>query len=340
MRPAIRDLLRSVLLGFLPYPDLLRRHRIRAASRLLVRCDPWPGDEATPLQLTELCLLHALWLQRATHRAAILRQPEAAALLARGAVETCLLGLYCQVDDDPMSQLRGSNSFAFGSLMKYLVDLDAIPPNVVAIAQRVIGDPTVRTPNTFKMAKAVSEASGNSLALDLYRRLYQPLSTLFAHANGLVLLRHVRKGAHLRERPSYPWVCSSAVRICDASVGFLAWAVSERSDLPTKVFADYANAHMRRSLAPIFVMGLRSAGGSMRWRKLPGAVQALLAGARYVHSKAFKIDPPEARLQQVRAHLEGIFALVDPSEVPSEMDEIVDAFAEVIASLEPAPVAT
>jgi hypothetical protein len=250
MPPAIKELLRSLLRGILPYPDAYRRRRVRAAARLLVRCDPWPGNEATPLQLTELCLLHALWLQRATHRAVFLRQPEAAALLARASVETCLLGLYCQVVEDPMSQLRGSNSVAVGWLMQYLVDIDAIPTSVVGIAQREIGDTKIVTPSTYQMAKKISEATNKSLALDLYKRLYAPLSTLFAHANGLVLMRHVGKKANLRAQPSYPWVRRSGVRICDVSVGVLAWAVSERSGLPTQMFADYTNAHMRRSLTP------------------------------------------------------------------------------------------
>jgi hypothetical protein len=44
--------------------------------------------------------------------------PEAAALLARASIETCLLGLYCQVVEDPTWQLRGSNSVAVGWLMQ------------------------------------------------------------------------------------------------------------------------------------------------------------------------------------------------------------------------------
>jgi hypothetical protein len=142
-----------------------------------------------------------------------------------------------------------------------VVDIDAMPTSVVGIAQREIGETKIVTPSTYQMARKVSEATGKSLALDLYKRLYAPLPTLFAHANGLVLMRHVGNKANLQAQPSYPWVRRSAVRICDVSVGILAWAVWEKSDLPTQMFADHTNAHMRRSLTPIFAMGLRNAGG-------------------------------------------------------------------------------
>jgi hypothetical protein len=234
-----------------------------------------------------------------------------------------------------MAQLRGSNSVAVGWLMQYLVDAGSLPTNVVAMAQRVIGDTKITTPSTYRMAKRVSEATEKSLALDLYQRLYVPLSTLFAHANGLVLMRHVGKKASIQERPSYPWVRLSAVRICDVSVGILALAVSEKSDLPTQMYVEYANSHMRRSLAPIFVMGLRSARGSMQWRNVLGSIQAVLAGTRYVRSEAFKIDPPQVKLKQVRAHLETIFDLFDLSDANEVREAMLDAFAEVIANVEP-----
>jgi hypothetical protein len=73
----------------------------------------------------------------------------------------------------------------------------------------------------------------------------------------------------------------------------------------------------------------------MQWRKVPGSIQTVLVGKRYVWSDAFKNDPPHVRLRQVRAHLETIFDLFDTSEITAVREAMLDAFAEVIATFEP-----
>jgi hypothetical protein len=313
---------------------------MRKSAQRLVRCNPWPGNEATALQLTELCLQHALFLQRSAHRAVVLRQSESAALLARASIETCLLGLYCQVAKQPMEEMRGSNAIALGNLMQYLVDLDATPARVVEIAQKYVGNTARETPGPYRMAKKFKEATGNSIAMDMYRRQYVPLSTLFAHANGLVLLRHVGKGARITRRPSYPWVRRSAVRASDVSVGILALAVAEKSDLPTELFVRYANAHIRRSLAPVFVMGVRSAGGSIQWRNLHRSFTALRAGKTYVWSMDFRTDPAEVRQQRVRGYLAQAFEALDSDGNEAAGEEMLYVFAELLSAFEPESNAT
>ena len=335
MSPAIRELSRSLIRGLIPYPDPLKRRRIRIAARRLVRCDPWPGNDASPLQLSELCLLHALWLQRETHRAVRLRQAEAAALLARASIETCILGMYCQVIDDPILELSRANSRAFGNLMQYLVDSGNISTRLIEIAQKAISDAEMKSLKTFEMVKTIITVTGQGLAMDLYRRQYVPLSTFFAHANGLVLFRHVGTGGKLSEEPSYPWIRRSAVRACDASVGVLAAAVCEKSDLPREDFLRYANDHMRRSLTPVFAIGLRNASGTFHWSQIGRLISGIRAAVKYANSVEFKMDSAEIRTLRARAQLTDIFGAFNPGDTSEVRDQMIDVFAEMIATPEP-----
>ena len=59
-----------LLRSLLPYPDLLRRRRMRKSARRLIVSALWPEDHATSLDIAQLALLRLLWLQRETHRAA------------------------------------------------------------------------------------------------------------------------------------------------------------------------------------------------------------------------------------------------------------------------------
>ncbi|PZG01485.1 hypothetical protein C1I99_07030 [Micromonospora deserti] len=52
--------------------------------------------------------MRLLWLQRETRRAVRTRQREAAALLARTSMETCILGLWCLHNPTAASKLRTS----------------------------------------------------------------------------------------------------------------------------------------------------------------------------------------------------------------------------------------
>src|SRR5437867_5714754 len=95
--PIALAIARVVLRGVLPYPDPARRARVRRHARNLATRDPLPQDETamTGLDYARLALLRTLSLQHETRRAVRTRQREAAALLARTSMETCILGLWC-----------------------------------------------------------------------------------------------------------------------------------------------------------------------------------------------------------------------------------------------------
>lgn len=334
MDPQIRELGWSVVRGLLPYPDPFRRRRIRSLSRNLVRCDPWPGNEATPLQLTELALLRALWLQRITRRAARFRQLEAAGVLARSAIENCILGLYCLYCENPMDRLRGSNAGAIEDLFQYLVDDDALKSEFIKLAQETIGG-SGRLPNVFRMAEKVANSTSSDLTRDMYKRLYVPLSTLMTHANGLTLLRHVKSDNSLSQRPTFPWLRRSAVRTVDTCVGVLALAVSNRSGLSAERFAEYANDHLKRSLAPLVVMAGRHMRYSIRWLAVLKGLRDLNAGRKYALSTQFEVDPWEVRESKIRHYVTSTMSVFDPGENAELYDKMLDILVTIIVGAKP-----
>ena len=70
----LRQMAIQVTKGVLPYPDLPRRWKVRMRSRSLIRFSPWPGNDATQLELAQLCLLRSLALQKQIHRSVRWRQ--------------------------------------------------------------------------------------------------------------------------------------------------------------------------------------------------------------------------------------------------------------------------
>ncbi|MHB8289683.1 MAG: hypothetical protein ACYDEY_10680 [Acidimicrobiales bacterium] len=322
----LRTLAWNLIRGVLPYPDIFRRQRIRTAARELVRCDPWPGNDATALQMTELSLLRALWIQRSTHRALRWRQVEAAALLARTAVENCITGLYLLYAEDPMDKLRGENSLAIKRLFQYLLDCGVVTQGLIDTARDSVGG-SGQLPSVSKMADVVANAAKYELTRDLYGRFYVPLSTLFAHGNGLALLRHVRSDASLRDRPVYPWARRSAVRTADACVGILALAVATRSGLAVDEFANYANAHMKRALVPLPIMAGQGRWTSIRLRLVPQAIRELRAGIEYHASVERKNDPWEVRIQWTRQNLARVLEMFDLAVGEETFELILDEFA-------------
>ena len=61
----------------------------------------------------------------------------------------------------------------------------------------------------------------------------------------------------------------------------LALALAERKQITGAPFVQYANAHMSRSITPVFVMTGRSMIRSVRVSKIPGAYRSLIALRRY-----------------------------------------------------------
>lgn len=325
----------SLLRGLLPYPDLFRRRRVRSDARELVSCSPWPGNGATPLQLAELSLLRALWLQRETHHALLWRQEESASLLARTAVENCITGLYFLYSESPMEELRGGNSLALEHLCRYLIEAGVVTQNLIDIVRDAIGG-SGKLPSVADMADVVAKGTSDELSRNLYRRLYVPLSAFFAHANGLVLLRHVRSNGSLRERPAYPWVRRSAARTADGCVGILALAVASRADRPVTEFAEYADAHLKRSLAPLVIMAGRGFGTSTQWRRFPKAVRDVRAAIKYHRSEEFEADAWEIRELRTRESTSGILRILDPQSVDEHtVERMIDELVAMILGPRP-----
>jgi hypothetical protein len=83
---------RPIVVGFLPVPDPVARHRVRRAAWRLVTFSSWPDMAATSADAAQLAMLRALDLQKKTRRSAMLRQGEAATMLARSSVEALFSG--------------------------------------------------------------------------------------------------------------------------------------------------------------------------------------------------------------------------------------------------------
>jgi hypothetical protein len=169
LRPIIWMSLRCLL----PYPDRARRLRFRHAAYRLVTCEPWPGDDATGADAAQLALMHLLYLQRDAHRAVRWRQSEAAALLARSAVETCILGLYCLLSDDAPNALKARDGKAARSALTLFVAAGLVSQQVVDdAADRLSAGPQL--PDVYRMAQQIDATGASARTLILYRDFYAP----------------------------------------------------------------------------------------------------------------------------------------------------------------------
>jgi len=106
------------------------------AAHMLVGSEPWPGNDATSIQIAQLAMLRLLWLQRATRRAAWLRQCEAAALLARAAVETCISSLYWLQTEDATARLTGDNAKSLQKMLKAEFGSTPLTPEIIESLKR------------------------------------------------------------------------------------------------------------------------------------------------------------------------------------------------------------
>ncbi len=133
---------------------------------------------------------------------------------------------------------------------------------------------------------AVTKATGQPTAEELYQRLYEPLSMLFVHSGSLSLARHLdgRNRVGARRHPTSPWTSLAALRTADACVGLLAAAVACRSGSASAEFVAYASDHRERTLAPLAVIFARAAPTSMDWPRVPETVRQFLDFARYCRS--------------------------------------------------------
>jgi len=260
--------------GALPYPDLLRRGRIRRRAGRLITCKRWPGADATGTDAAQLALLRLLHLQQLTRSAAIERRNEDAALLARAAIETVIVGLYCLHSGDAIADLSTTNCRPSGQASSYLSDAGLRTPEAVngaVMALRELGpDLKVRD-----LALWLEREQELGQAASLYYSYYVPLSQLFSRAYAFSLMRHVSPDGSLRRRPALAWTRCSAARVADGCAGLLAANIADASGALTEPFRRYATAHFDRALTPALAFAVHAARRAGPLRAFPAALTAL-----------------------------------------------------------------
>ncbi|HEX9528072.1 MAG TPA: hypothetical protein VF951_11285, partial [Streptosporangiaceae bacterium] len=170
------------------------------------------------------------------------RHREAAALLARSTVETCILGLYCLHDDDAPKALEAREGKALRAALAYLTVDGLVSETAIDAAVDTLAKGP-RLPKVAEMAERIETERDRTAAVGLYREYYVPLSHFFTHPSGFTLMRHVRPDKKLRRRPEAPWPRRSAVRLADACAGQLAAAIAEKTASPAEPLRGYAAAH-------------------------------------------------------------------------------------------------
>jgi hypothetical protein len=307
----------------LPYPDVLRRLRIRRKAASLVTCRKWPGDDATGAQAAQLAMLRLLTLQRLAHRAATLRQKECAALLARLSLETCLVGMYCLYAEDAVARLSAANYRGAGRSVSYLSDAGLVSREAIESAVAALG-PTGRDLDLRQVAEWLRDNRDLDIATNLYWAYYVPLSHFFVHANGFTLTRHVRPDDTLRQRAAYPWTVPAAARLADGCTGLLALHLAVTSGAVPGPLGNYAKAHLGRMVTPAVVLAFKSARGGLHWRRLPGFFLVLLAGRRYMRGPG-RTDDARTVEEHLRQSMSTALRLLLP-----DIDEPEGVFSRAI----------
>jgi hypothetical protein len=328
--PIVLAIARTVLRGALPYPDLMRRGRVRRRARALATGAPWPLDEAnvTGLDYARLAVLRLLWLQRETRRAVRNRQREAAALLARTSMETCILGLWCLHNPDAASKLRTSEFKTGPAMLTFLSSTGLIPDTLIRQAVRALGEPE-KLPDVRSMAAQIDAKTGATLAIHLYDLAYRPASQYFTHATSSALLRHIADGRRGTTRPANSWVRRAPVRLADACVGLMAGAVADRAAARTDLFLRYSEGHALRVLPPL----LATVGKRMARKLTVAELLHTLNQARDVRAYLSRARPDEAPVER-EARLRGLYDTMikrlDLDVPPEAIQPIIDHLVAII----------
>ncbi len=195
------------------------------------------------MDAAQLALLRLLWLQRLTRNSVSMRRDEDAVLLARAAIETCIVGLYCVYSGHAIAQLPA--------------DL-----------------------NIRDLALWLEREHRLVVATGLYHRYYVPLSRLFATADAAALMRHVGPDGTLHRRPDLPWLRRSAARMADGCAALLAASIADMAGSPSAVFHRSAAAHLDRLLTPALVSAVKAAFRSGPRREFPHKLQSIIEAQR------------------------------------------------------------
>ncbi|GAB1690806.1 hypothetical protein [Krasilnikovia sp. M28-CT-15] len=329
----------TVLRGVLPYPDLSRRIRVRRSARTLATCKPFPRDEeqVTGDDFARVALVRLLFLQRETRRAVRTRQREAAALLTRTAIETCILGLWCLLIPDAAAKLRASEYKAGAAMLTFLSSTGIIPEDLIRRAATALGE-SQKLPDVRSMTQQIDSKTAATLAIHLYDLAYRPASQYFTHSTNSALRRHVTADYGYAIRPANCWVRRAPVRLVDACVGVLAGAISNSVAAPAGLFVRYGEDHAKRVLPPLLVTIGRGTGhrlgptGIVSALKEAGATRAYLSGVG-------ASDTSTEREARLRSMYDSLIARLDIADVPPEaIRPVVDHFvARVLSEWDAAP---
>jgi hypothetical protein len=325
--PIVLVLARAIIRGVLPYPDLIRRARVRRRAYDLVGRAPWPLDEAAVIgpDYAKLSLLRALWLQQETRRAVQTRQREAAAQLARTAIETCILGLWCLHEPDAVSKLRAAEIKLLPNLLTFVSSTGFIPDSVIRQAVQALGQPGPQV-GVRQMAEKIDKATGAQMAIYLYDLAYRPASQYFTHATSSALLRHVTRERRRKIRPANVWARRTPVRLADACAGLLASAIAFQEQAQTGLFVHYAEGHAARVLPPTLVtVGkamVRKTKATDLWRTVQQA-----RSMQHQLAQANQDAAQEEREERLRELFDMAIAQLDLDDVPADaFQPIVDHF--------------
>ncbi len=332
----LSTLVRTVLLGVLPYPDLPRRVRVRRRARSLATSNPLPRDEeqVTGEDLARLALMRLLFLQRETRRAVRTRQREAAALLARTGIETCILGLWCLLIPGAAAKLRASEYKTAAGMLTFLSSTGLIPQELIRSAVTALGEPQ-KLPDVRSMTEQIDSKTSATLAIHLYDVAYRPASQYFTHATNSALRRHVTADYGYTIRPANSWVRRAPVRLVDASVGVLASAIANNVAAPADLFLRYGEDHAKRVLPPLLATIGKGMGHKLGWAGVVAALREAGVTRAYL-SGVGASGTPEEREARLRSMYDSLITRLDVADVPPDaIRPVVDYFvAKVLSELD------
>lgn len=332
----VRPIAQVLIAGFLPYPDLLARWKVRREALSLVDLRSWPGMNATSEEVAQLAMLRLLNLQKKVHRLVLLRQREASVMMARSGIETLLLGLYCMRVRDAVARLHAGNVKALGDALAYLEEAGIAPASVIRECARALGEPAKTHLTPWNMAQAIDDANGNAAARSIYRRFYVPLSHFTVHASGGTLLRHVSPRGRLRRRPTKAWGRRSPARVIDAAAGTLAADLAQHAGRPNARLVQYVSKHEARTIVPMIVMAFNGMSGfssPLSRSRLMETVRIIKEVYAYLWNGPAAADSVQARMAFIQERLTTLMASDDPEIPPAAFGPLIEHVATMLAQM-------
>jgi hypothetical protein len=273
-----------------------------------------------------------LRLQRLTRRAVRARRSEEAAFLARAALETCIVGLYCLFSGEAVARLSAANYRAARKVVSYIRDEGLVSEEAIESAVTALGE-TGPDLNIRYLADKLASDHDLTIAQSLYSAYYVPLSHFFVHANAFTLMRHLDTDGTVQPKMSEPWARRPAARLGDACTGLLAANIAQEAGGDREPFLAYAQAHLDRLLTPAVVGTFRHAAHTIRWRRIPAILRELVAVRAYIRGRGLADNPDrqEARIREgfgrvlgplLQGAPEGMFTLAMEELVARVLDEM------------------